>query len=159
MFKRIYGIFGSAAPYEVFEDAKPFLRWVRAQGIVVGVLSNASYRYRDDILPQLGLRQVRFLNLLLFLLYVCWTAEVSAYSRSWVLMDVVQCYKTYSLLGLLALISHFLFSASEFLIFPCPHKLMDSAFLILSTLRFQPLGLGLPSASPWLIKYVSHNYL
>jgi REG-2-like HAD superfamily hydrolase len=57
VFKRIYGIFGSAAPYEVFEDAKPFLRWVRTQGIVVGVLSNASYRYRDDILPQLGLRQ------------------------------------------------------------------------------------------------------
>jgi len=58
VFRRIYGIFGSSAPYQVFEDAKPFLRWVRAQGIVVGVLSNASYRYRDDILPQLGLQQV-----------------------------------------------------------------------------------------------------
>lgn len=60
VFKRIYGIFGSSVPYQLFEDAKPFLRWVRAQGIMVGVLSNASYRYRDDILPQLGLKQVRF---------------------------------------------------------------------------------------------------
>lgn len=57
VFKRIYGIFGSSVPYQLFEDAKPFLRWVRAQGITVGVLSNASYRYRDDILPQLGLKQ------------------------------------------------------------------------------------------------------
>lgn len=59
VFLRIYGIFGSSAPYEVYEDVKPFLRWVRTQGIVVGVLSNASYRYRDDILPLLGLKQVR----------------------------------------------------------------------------------------------------
>ncbi|KAG0582008.1 hypothetical protein M758_3G025600 [Ceratodon purpureus] len=57
VFLRIYGIFGSSAPYEVYDDVIPFLRWVRAQGIVVGVLSNASYRYRDDILPQLGIKQ------------------------------------------------------------------------------------------------------
>lgn len=62
VFLRIYGIFGSSAPYEVYADAKPFLRWVREQGIVVGILSNASFRYRDDILPQLGLKQVRFLD-------------------------------------------------------------------------------------------------
>lgn len=58
VFNRIYAIFGSAAPYTLYEDAKPFLRWVRSQGIQVGVVSNASYRYRDVILPLLGLNQV-----------------------------------------------------------------------------------------------------
>lgn len=58
VFKRIYSIFGSAAPYVLYQDAQPFLRWVRKQGILVGVVSNASYRYRDIILPSLGLNQV-----------------------------------------------------------------------------------------------------
>lgn len=60
VFNRIYAIFGSAAPYTLYEDAKPFLRWLRSQGILVGVVSNASYRYRDVILPLLGLNQVGF---------------------------------------------------------------------------------------------------
>jgi phosphoglycolate phosphatase-like HAD superfamily hydrolase len=58
VFRRIYGMFGSAAPYIIYPDAQPFLRWARKQGIVVGVVSNAEYRYRDVILPTLGLNQV-----------------------------------------------------------------------------------------------------
>lgn len=51
-------MFGSAAPYIIYPDAQPFLRWARKQGIIVGVVSNAEYRYRDVILPCLGLNQV-----------------------------------------------------------------------------------------------------
>jgi len=58
VFRRIYSIFGSAAPYTLYPDAQPFLRWVRKQGILVGIVSNASYRYRDIILPTLGLNKV-----------------------------------------------------------------------------------------------------
>ncbi|XP_073396547.1 uncharacterized protein [Physcomitrium patens] len=57
VFKRIYSMFGSTAPYMIYSDAQPFLRWARKQGIVVGVVSNAEYRYRDIILPTLGLNQ------------------------------------------------------------------------------------------------------
>lgn len=58
MFRRIYASFGSSAPYKVFEDSQPFLRWVREQGLMVGIISNAEYRYQDVILPALGLNQV-----------------------------------------------------------------------------------------------------
>ncbi|CAM6083318.1 unnamed protein product [Calypogeia fissa] len=57
IFLRIYRTFGSSAPYLLLADAKPFLRWIRKQGIIVGILSNAEHRYRDVILPSLGLRQ------------------------------------------------------------------------------------------------------
>jgi len=57
VFKRIYAMFGSAAPYLIYSDAQPFLRWARRQGLIVGVVSNAEYRYRDVILPKLGLHQ------------------------------------------------------------------------------------------------------
>lgn len=57
IFLRIYGTFGSAAPYELLLDAKPFLHWIRKQGIIVGIVSNAEHRYRDVILPTLGLNQ------------------------------------------------------------------------------------------------------
>ncbi|KAL2651202.1 hypothetical protein R1flu_019330 [Riccia fluitans] len=57
IFLRIYRTFGSAAPYDLLSDAKPFLHWIRKQGITVGVVSNAEHRYRDVILPTLGLNQ------------------------------------------------------------------------------------------------------
>ncbi|KAG0627042.1 hypothetical protein M758_2G170000 [Ceratodon purpureus] len=57
VFRRIYAMFGSAAPYIIYNDAQPFLRWARKQGLIVGVLSNAEFRYRDIILPTLGLHQ------------------------------------------------------------------------------------------------------
>ncbi|BBM97063.1 hypothetical protein MPTK1_1g02750 [Marchantia polymorpha subsp. ruderalis] len=57
IFMRIYRTFGSATPYTLLPDAKPFLQWIRKQGIVVGVVSNAEHRYRDVILPTLGLNQ------------------------------------------------------------------------------------------------------
>ncbi|XP_010537006.1 PREDICTED: haloacid dehalogenase-like hydrolase domain-containing protein 3 [Tarenaya hassleriana] len=57
IFRRIYASFGSAAPYTVFEDSQPFLRWAREKGLKVGLVSNAEYRYRDVILPALGLNQ------------------------------------------------------------------------------------------------------
>jgi REG-2-like HAD superfamily hydrolase len=57
LFQRIYAMFGSAAPYLIYSDAQPFLRWARQEGLIVGVVSNAEYRYRDVILPQLGLHQ------------------------------------------------------------------------------------------------------
>lgn len=57
IFKRIYATFGSAAPYSVFPDSQPFLRWLRSTGVTVGLISNAEYRYRDVILPALGLNQ------------------------------------------------------------------------------------------------------
>ncbi|XP_010267224.1 PREDICTED: haloacid dehalogenase-like hydrolase domain-containing protein 3 [Nelumbo nucifera] len=57
VFKRIYSVFGSSAPYTIFPDSQPFLRWVREKGITVGIVSNAEYRYQDVILPALGLEQ------------------------------------------------------------------------------------------------------
>jgi len=42
----------------VFPDARRFLRWLRGSGLVVGVVSNAESRYRDVVLPALGLNQV-----------------------------------------------------------------------------------------------------
>ncbi|KAI4379837.1 hypothetical protein MLD38_006082 [Melastoma candidum] len=57
IFRRIYSSFGSAAPYTVFPDSKPFLRWVRQNGLKVGIISNAEYRYQDVILPALGLNK------------------------------------------------------------------------------------------------------
>lgn len=58
IFRRIYSTFGSSAPYTVFPDSQPFLRWLRSQGVTVGIVSNAEYRYRDVILPALGLNEV-----------------------------------------------------------------------------------------------------
>lgn len=57
IFKRIYASFGSSAPYTVFPDSQPFLRWAREQGLTVGIISNAEYRYKDVILPALGINQ------------------------------------------------------------------------------------------------------
>ncbi|KAF5742865.1 Rhythmically-expressed protein 2 protein putative isoform 1 [Tripterygium wilfordii] len=47
----------SSAPYSVFPDSRPFLRWLREKGLTVGLISNAEYRYKDVILPALGLNQ------------------------------------------------------------------------------------------------------
>lgn len=57
IFRRIYSTFGSSAPYRVFPDSQPFLRWLRKKGLKVGLVSNAEYRYKDVILPALGLNQ------------------------------------------------------------------------------------------------------
>lgn len=57
IFRRIYASFGSSAPYTIFPDAIPFLRWAREKGIIVGLVSNAEYRYRDVILPALDIHQ------------------------------------------------------------------------------------------------------
>ncbi|KAI3455783.1 hypothetical protein Pfo_012446 [Paulownia fortunei] len=57
IFRRIYATFGSSAPYTVFPDSQPFLKWLRGKGIIVGIVSNAEYRYQDVILPALGLHQ------------------------------------------------------------------------------------------------------
>ncbi|KAL6888755.1 hypothetical protein ACP4OV_009781 [Aristida adscensionis] len=58
IFRRIYAAFGSSAPYAVFPDARWFLRWLRGRGVAVGIVSNAEHRYRDVVLPALGLSQV-----------------------------------------------------------------------------------------------------
>uniref|UniRef100_A0A453NJJ0 Haloacid dehalogenase-like hydrolase domain-containing protein 3 n=1 Tax=Aegilops tauschii subsp. strangulata TaxID=200361 RepID=A0A453NJJ0_AEGTS len=58
IFGQIYAAFGSPAPYSVFPDARPFLRWLRGEGIMAGVVTNADCRYRDVVLPALGLNQV-----------------------------------------------------------------------------------------------------
>lgn len=58
VFKRIYSSFGSSAPYSVFPDSQPFLRWARQKGLTIGLVSNAEYRYQDVILPALGLNKV-----------------------------------------------------------------------------------------------------
>ncbi|CAO2037336.1 unnamed protein product [Urochloa humidicola] len=57
IFRRIYATFGSSAPYTVFPDAHRFLRWLRRRGLAVGIVSNAEHRYRDVVLPALGLNQ------------------------------------------------------------------------------------------------------
>ncbi|KAL0917185.1 hypothetical protein M5K25_012232 [Dendrobium thyrsiflorum] len=57
VFRRIYSTFGSSAPYSVFPDSQPFMRWARKNGLIVGVVSNAEYRYQDVILPALGLNK------------------------------------------------------------------------------------------------------
>lgn len=63
VFRRIYASFGSAAPYTVFPDSQPFLRWARGKGLTVGIISNAEYRYKDVILPALGINEVKFVFL------------------------------------------------------------------------------------------------
>ncbi|XP_074577015.1 uncharacterized protein LOC141833462 [Curcuma longa] len=57
VFWRIYSSFGSSAPYSIFPDSQPFLRWARQKGLKVGIVSNESYRYQDVILPAMGLNQ------------------------------------------------------------------------------------------------------
>lgn len=57
VFRRIYSTFGSSAPYSLFPDAQYFLRWLRNKGYIVGIVSNAEYRYKDVVLPALGLNQ------------------------------------------------------------------------------------------------------
>ncbi|XP_078428664.1 haloacid dehalogenase-like hydrolase (HAD) superfamily protein [Wolffia australiana] len=57
VFRRIYASFGSSAPYSVFPDSQPFLRWARQNNLIVGIVSNAEYRYQDVILPALGLNK------------------------------------------------------------------------------------------------------
>jgi len=57
IFGRIYSVFGSSAPYTVFHDSVPFLRWAREKGLLVGIVSNSEYRYQDVILPALGMNQ------------------------------------------------------------------------------------------------------
>ncbi|XP_042470808.1 haloacid dehalogenase-like hydrolase domain-containing protein 3 [Zingiber officinale] len=57
VFWRIYSSFGSSAPYSIFPDSQPFLRWARKKGLKVGIVSNESYRYQDVILPAMGLNQ------------------------------------------------------------------------------------------------------
>ena len=62
VFRRIYSAFGSSAPYSIFPDSQPFLRWARQKGLIVGIVSNAEYRYQDVILPALGLNQVAIIS-------------------------------------------------------------------------------------------------
>ncbi|KDP46793.1 hypothetical protein JCGZ_11164 [Jatropha curcas] len=57
IFRRIYASFGSSAPYTIFADSQPFLRWACGKGLIVGLVSNAEYRYQDVILPALGLNK------------------------------------------------------------------------------------------------------
>lgn len=57
IFGRIYSSFGSSAPYTVFQDSVPFLRWARNKGFLVGIVSNSEYRYPDVILPALGMNK------------------------------------------------------------------------------------------------------
>lgn len=58
VFRRIYSSFGSSAPYTIFPDSQPFLQWIRSRGLTVGIVSNAEHRYRDVVLPALGLNKV-----------------------------------------------------------------------------------------------------
>lgn len=57
IFKRIYSQFGSHSTYAAFEDALPFLRFLRRRGVVTGVVSNGDERYEEHILPMLGLSE------------------------------------------------------------------------------------------------------
>lgn len=61
IFKRVYASFGSSAPYTVFPDSQPFIRWVRQKGVKVGLVSNGENRYPDAILPAFGLNKVNHL--------------------------------------------------------------------------------------------------
>jgi REG-2-like HAD superfamily hydrolase len=54
VFQRIFSRFGSLRAYEKFGDTLPFLNFAVRNHIVSGVLSNADERYRDSILPMLG---------------------------------------------------------------------------------------------------------
>ena len=56
IFNRIYALFGSREPYHVFEDVTPFLDWCKShKNIKLGIITNASQRYRTTILPILDL--------------------------------------------------------------------------------------------------------
>ena len=54
VFQRIFSAFGSLRAYEKFSDTLPFLHFAVRNDIVCGTLSNADERYRDSILPMLG---------------------------------------------------------------------------------------------------------
>jgi len=41
--------------YEVFPDASLFLEWCKRHKLITGVTSNGDERYRDGVLPMLGL--------------------------------------------------------------------------------------------------------
>ena len=45
IFHNIYAAYGSHEAYEVFDDVIPFLQWVRQNGLIVGVVSNACERF------------------------------------------------------------------------------------------------------------------
>eukprot|EP00270_Netrium_digitus_P012078 TRINITY_DN3892_c0_g1_i6.p1 TRINITY_DN3892_c0_g1~~TRINITY_DN3892_c0_g1_i6.p1 ORF type:complete len:259 (+),score=12.95 TRINITY_DN3892_c0_g1_i6:127-903(+) len=55
IFKRIYNCFGTPAPYQLYPDTMPFIQYLRQRGMHIGLVSNSSYRYRDTILPAMGL--------------------------------------------------------------------------------------------------------
>jgi FMN phosphatase YigB (HAD superfamily) len=44
----------------VFQDSQPFLRWARRKGLIVGLVSNAEYRYQEVILPSFGLSKAEW---------------------------------------------------------------------------------------------------
>ena len=57
VFDQVFKVFGSKAAYDAFPDVIPFVEWARKSPrfLKVGVLSNATERYRNEILPMLGL--------------------------------------------------------------------------------------------------------
>mmetsp|Transcript_30684 Transcript_30684/g.49890 ORF Transcript_30684/g.49890 Transcript_30684/m.49890 type:complete len:261 (-) Transcript_30684:110-892(-) len=56
IFNRIYALFGSREPYHVFDDVTPFLDWCKShRNIKLGVITNASDRYKETVLPILDL--------------------------------------------------------------------------------------------------------
>ncbi|KAF7842935.1 haloacid dehalogenase-like hydrolase domain-containing protein 3 [Senna tora] len=57
IFNSIHATFGSSTPYTVFPDSQPFLRWVRQQGVKVGIVSNSEHRYPNTVLPAFDLKE------------------------------------------------------------------------------------------------------
>lgn len=57
IFDKVYEDYGRADSYNLFPDVKPFLLRARSNGLKLGVISNESERYSEEILPQFGLNE------------------------------------------------------------------------------------------------------
>eukprot|EP00188_Purpureofilum_apyrenoidigerum_P004888 Plantae.Rhodophyta-Purpureofilum_apyrenoidigerum.ctg5882.p1 GENE.Plantae.Rhodophyta-Purpureofilum_apyrenoidigerum.ctg5882~~Plantae.Rhodophyta-Purpureofilum_apyrenoidigerum.ctg5882.p1 ORF type:complete len:275 (+),score=66.29 Plantae.Rhodophyta-Purpureofilum_apyrenoidigerum.ctg5882:28-852(+) len=55
IFEMLYKDYGSSKNFKLFEDTVPFLRDAKADGLKLGVISNQSERFSDEIFPQFGL--------------------------------------------------------------------------------------------------------
>eukprot|EP00189_Rhodosorus_marinus_P008155 CAMPEP_0184753556 /NCGR_PEP_ID=MMETSP0315-20130426/44163_1 /TAXON_ID=101924 /ORGANISM="Rhodosorus marinus, Strain UTEX LB 2760" /LENGTH=256 /DNA_ID=CAMNT_0027232937 /DNA_START=652 /DNA_END=1422 /DNA_ORIENTATION=- len=55
IFSSIYSAYGSPKAYKLFDDVMPFLESAKTRGLKLGVISNESERYSEEILPGFGL--------------------------------------------------------------------------------------------------------
>mmetsp|Transcript_9124 Transcript_9124/g.27455 ORF Transcript_9124/g.27455 Transcript_9124/m.27455 type:complete len:250 (-) Transcript_9124:288-1037(-) len=57
VFELLYREYGSIKSFKLFEDTVPFLKTAKDDGLMLGVISNQSERYSDEIFPQFKISQ------------------------------------------------------------------------------------------------------